>query len=188
MTSTALKALEDLNLRDNNQLEITPAKLREVITELVKKTGGFGDYDNSSSTLQSITAATWTKLTNDGLGADSFEDYLPYFSDTLFSADSIQLTGLPIGTLVTCRIDFTTQVLSNNTEVRLRARFKNDLGADVFDQIFETKNYKSIKTYSGVTFYEFYVGSSIEGGTVDFELNPDSNINALFNGVLITIP
>ena len=188
MTSTQLKALQDSNLATNNAKQITAEKLREVTTELIKKSGGWGDYNNSSAVLQNIAVATPIQLQNDGAGSLTNESYLPYYTSSLFSANAIDLTNIPEGTVITVRNDTTLNITSNNTDVQFRMKFKNSSGVEVYSSIYDFRSFKSAGQFSGVNFYEFYVGSDIVDGTVEFEVYGDNDFEARWNGVFITIP
>lgn len=188
MTSTQLKALQDTLLADNNQGEITPQDVRDVFTELIKKSGGWADYSNSAVDLQTISASTWTQLTNDGAGALTKTDYKPYYTTSLFNSNSVDLTDIPEGTVITLRNDITLNILSNNTDVLFRVKFKNEIGTEVFTQLYDYRAFKTQGQLSGVNFFEFYVGSDILNGSVELEINADHEIGAKWNGVFITIP
>lgn len=188
MTSTELKELQDSNLATNNERLISASKLRAVITELIKKSGGWADYNNSATGSQSISATTWTALTNDGAGALTNEDFLPYYSTGMFTSNEIDLSDLPLGTLVTVRFDTTATITTNNTEVLLRADFKDSEGASVFTSVFSTRVYKTQAAYSNIDTFTFYVGSGILNGSVALEAYGDQAFSIKYNGVLITIP
>jgi hypothetical protein len=192
MTSTQLKALQDSNLATNNARQITAEKLREVTTELIKKSGGWGDYNNSSATFQTIPGndegTIWTKLENNGQGLLTNENYLPYYTTSLFSNDAVDLTNIPEGTVLTVRFDIELSILSNNTDVLFRVKFKNSAGAEVYTSLYDYRAFKITGTLRGVNFYEFYVGSDIVDGSMEIELQCDNEMQALWHGAFITIP
>jgi hypothetical protein len=188
MTSTELKALLDTNLANNNNKEITAAKVRQAITEIIQKTGGWADYNNSSTTKQNITADSWQQLTNDGDGALTEESFMPYYTSSMFSGNAVDLSDIPLGTVVTLRNDITLRITSNNTDVIFRVKFKDSEGAEVYTHLYDFRAFKSQGELSGVNFYEFYVGKSILNGSVELEVFSDNNIEALWNGCFITIP
>jgi len=193
MTSTQLKALQDSNLATNNTRQITAEKLREVVTELIKKSGGWGDYNNSvGQPVQTIpdnnSETPWTKLENDGQGLLTNENYLPYYTTSLFSNSAIDLTNIPEGTVLTIRFDIELSILSNNTDVLFRVKFKNSAGAEVYTSLYDYRAFKTTGTLRGVNFYEFYVGSDIVDGSMEVELQCDNEIQAFWHGAFITIP
>lgn len=188
MTSTALKQLQDTLLNDNNSGQITPEDLRNVITELIKKSGGWADYNNSNTTPQTITASTWTALTNNGLGSFTNETYLPYYSNSLFSDNEIDLNGLPLGTVLTIRYELSLGILSNNTDVLFRINAKDSNGDSVYTSLFDYRSFKTTGNLTGVNFYELYVGQNILNGSIALEVFADNNITALWSGAFITIP
>lgn len=188
MTSTALKTLQDTLLNDNNSGQITPQDLRTVLTELIEKSGGWADYNNSNTTAQNITAGSWTELTNNGLGAFTNEEFLPYYSDGLFDNNEIDLNGLPLGTVLTIRYELTLNILSNNTDVLFRINAKDSDGNSVYTSLFDYRTLKNTGSLTGVNFYELYVGANILNGSIALEVYSDHNITALWSGAFITIP
>jgi hypothetical protein len=189
MNSSDLKTLQDTNLATNDAHEITAAKLREVTTELIKKSGGWADYNNSSTILQEIVGGgSWTQLTNDGAGAYTNTNYKPYYLTSLWSDNAVDLTDIPEGTLMTLRFDITLSILSNNTDVKFRVKFKNSEGTEVYTHLFDFRAFKSTGSLSGVNLYEFYVGSDILNGSAELEISCDKDIEATLNGILISIP
>jgi hypothetical protein len=188
MTSTQLKTLLDTNLANNNNKEITAAKVRQVITELIQKTGGWADYNNSITTKQTITAGSWQQLTNDGEGALTEETFMPYYTSSMFSDNAVDLSDIPTGTVLTLRNDITLNITSNNTDVLFRVKFKNSQGVEIYTHLYDFRVFKSTGELSGVNFYEFYVGKDILNGSVELEIYADHNIEALWNGCFITIP
>lgn len=192
MTSTEIKALQDANLATNDAHEITAAKLREVTTELIKKLGGWGDYaNNAEASPQSISGGEtpeWITLNNSGTGTLTNTDFLPYYVESLWSANKVQLNGLSLGTIITLRFDLTLNILSNNTDVLFRVLFRDSSKTEVYTHVFDYRAFKLSGTLSGVNFYEFYVGASILNGTAELQVQADKDITALFNGILITIP
>lgn len=188
MTSTQLKALQDTLLNDNNSGDITPEDLRTVITELIKKSGGWGDYNNSSTTPQTITSGQWTPLTNDALGTLTNETFLPYYSNGFFDANEVFLDGLLLGDILTIRFDLTLNILLNNTDVSLRINAKDSNGDSIYTSLFDYRSFKNEGSFTGVSFYELYVGSDILNGSIALEVFADRDITALWSGALVTIP
>jgi hypothetical protein len=188
MTSKQLKELQDTLLPDNNQGEISPQDVRDVLTELIKKSGGWADYSNSAVDLQTISANTWTQLTNNGTGVLTKIDYKPYYTTSLFNNNAVNLKDIPEGTVITLRNDITLNITSNNTDVLFRVKFKNSDGTEVFTQLYDYRVFKNTGQLSGVNFFEFYVGADILNGSVELEVNGDHNFGAKWNGIFITIP
>ena len=188
MTSTQLKALQDTLINDNNNGDITPQDIRDVFTELIKKSGGWADYNNSTSTKQSVTLGSWQQLNNDGLGAYTNETFLPYYSSGLFADNEIKLTDLPLGSMLTIRFEIGLDILSNNTDVQFRVKFKNSSGTEVFTSLFDYRSFKATGSLTGVNMYTFYIGSDILNGSASLEVFSDHDINAILSGIFITIP
>jgi hypothetical protein len=189
MKSSDLKILQDTNLATNDAHEITAAKLREVTTELIKSTGGWADYSNSSTReISPDEPSAWLTLTNDGEGAQTNDDFIPYYLTSLWSDNKVQLRDIQLGTIITLRFDIKLNITRNNTDVLFRIVFKDSEGTEVYTHLFDYRSFKSTGTLSGVNFYEFYVGESILNGTAEIQIQADHDISALLNGILISIP
>lgn len=186
MTQSELKALMDANLADNKTKAITAEKLREVVLELVKGTNGYGDYANTLS-AQSLTASTWTQLTNNGLGSDTNTDYLPYQSSGLLTSNEIDLEGLDVGRLVACRFQFTCDPTSTNDFIDFRVNFKNSAGVEQFQLQFHQKEFRTSSAKTFTTTFFFYIGSTIQNGSVALEANPNDTMSVKWDGVLVEV-
>jgi hypothetical protein len=191
MNSTALKALQDLNLATNSNKEITAAKVREFTTELIRAKGGWQDVDNSAA-AQPLTGGQWTVLTNDGLGGFSNDTYKPYWVDSLYGIDAdnvnaVILTGLEVGTWVELRMQFTAVPGTSNDYIDIRANFRNSSTVSQFTLLFEAKQFKAASSKTWVASLPFYVGSAIEGGSVVIEARPNINMNVRLDGILIKV-
>lgn len=188
MTSTQLKALQDANLATNDAKEITAAKLREFTTELIKKAGGWVFYQNSSSTKQSITADTETLLTNDGAGAETLLTYKPYFvENALLSSNAIQLSELPLGTIVHGRFSSSITTTANNTEIKLRAKFKDSEGAVISTYNFANIGFKSQGDHSINETGIFFVANGFEGGSIEFYAEADEAFQILWTDLTLDV-
>lgn len=179
----------DTNLADNSEGGISALDLRQVNESLIKKVGGWVDYNNGEAGLQSITASTWTALTNDGLGAYTDTSYKPYYlSGDWWSSNAIQLDEIEVGAFINCRFDITLGILSNNTDVQFRIHFMNSSEETIFSTLFDYRAFKTTGTLSGVNTFDFYVGASLEGAHAHIEVLADQNINAKLNGVVLHTP
>lgn len=188
MTSNELKTLIDTNLADNLHKDISAEDVRNVLYQLLRKSGGWADYSDSTSTLQSIDAETWTTLTNDGAGIYTNTDFLPYNTTSLFSDNEVQLSGLDLGTQLTLRFDLAIKTLSPSTDVVFRVNIKDSEGNSVYTHNYDLRTFKLATEMSGVNYYTFYVGEAIEDGSLAIELFADHNFQAKLNGIFITIP
>ena len=102
--------------------------------DIVKnKNGGFLDY-NDTSTLSapvSLISNTWTTIPNDGLGAFTNKNYLPYGVNELIdtSTGAIDPTELGLGDYILIRNDFTVTPSTNNSSLEFRYTLGTGAGA-----------------------------------------------------------
>lgn len=188
MNSAQLKVLQDLNLATNSNNAITAAKLREFTVELIKKAGGWLFYQNSSSTKQSITADTETLLTNDGAGDETLTTYKPYYLESaLLSSNAIQLSELELGTLVHGRFSSQITTTSNNTEIKLRAKFKNSGGTVIATYDFANIAFKDQGNHSINQTGIFFVANGFENGSIEFYAEADQNFQILWTDLTLDV-
>lgn len=188
MNSAQLKALQDLNLATNSNNAITAAKLREFTVELVKKAGGWFFYQNSSTTKQSISADTETLLTNDGAGDETLSTYKPYYvENALLSSNAIQLSELPLGTIVHGRFSSQITTTSNNTEIKLRSKFKNSAGAVIATYDFANVAFKFQGNHSINQTGIFFVANGFENGSIEFYAEADHSFQILWTDLTLDV-
>lgn len=188
MNSAQLKALQDLNLATNSNNAITAAKLREFTTELIKGVGGWVYYQNSSSTKQSLLADTETLLTNDGSGDDTLLTYKPYYvENALLSSNAIQLSELALGSIVHGRFTAQITTTSNNTEIKLRAKFKNSGGTVISTYDFANVAFKSQGDHSINQTGIFFVANGFENGSIEFYAEADANFQILWTDLTLDV-
>lgn len=188
MNSAQLKALQDVNLATNDAHEITAAKLREFTTELIKGVGGWVFYQNSSTTKQSLTADTETLLTNNGAGAETLITYKPYYvENALLSSNAIQLSELALGSIVHGRFSSQITTTANNTEIKLRAKFKNSEGAVISTYDFANIAFKDTGDHSINQTGIFFVANGFENGSIEFYGEADQNFQILWTDLTIDI-
>lgn len=188
MNSAQLKTLQDVNLATNDAHEITAAKLREFTTELIKGVGGWVHYQNSSSTKQSISANTETQLTNNGAGASTLITYKPYYVvNALLSSNAIQLSQLTLGSIIHGR--FTSQITTtaNNTEIKLKAKFKNSGGTVLSTYDFANVAFKTTGDHSINQTGIFFVANGFENGSIEFYAEADHSFQILWTDLTLDI-
>lgn len=188
MNSAALKILQDTNLATNDAKEITAAKLREFTTELIKGVGGWVYYQNSSTTKQTIAADTETQLTNNGAGAETLLTYKPYYvENALLSSNAIVLSELALGSIVHGR--FTSQITTtaNNTEIKLRAKFKNSEGTVISTYDFANVAFKTTGDHSINQTGIFFVANGFENGTIEFYGEADQSFQILWTDLTLDV-
>ena len=124
-------------------------------------TQGFWDYSNSSPT-QNIEASVWTKLENNGLGAQTLKDFaLPYHPE-IFNTQTNQLdfNNLEIGDTVDLRVIFNITTNVNNQIFRV-SQFSGIGEFEYEIPIIAEQQFKNHGTYSVSAFSEFYIGNEL---------------------------
>jgi len=188
MNSAQLKALQDLNLATNSNNAITAAKLREFTTDLIKGVGGWVHYQNGSVTKQTITANTETQLTNNGAGDETLLTYKPYYVDgALLSSNAIDLTELDLGSIIHGRFSSSITTTSNNTEIKLRAKFKNSSGTVISTYDFDNIAFKVQGNHSINQTGIFFVANGFENGTIEFYAESDHNSQILWTDLTLDV-
>ena len=83
---------------------------------------GFADYNDAATTLTpiSLTADTWTRLTNDEQGAYTNTGYMPLGVSRLFDEDGIDVSELSLGDSIIIRYDFTVTPAINGAFLEFR--------------------------------------------------------------------
>ncbi len=85
---------------------------------------GWADYADATTSTTPIvlTPNSWTQLTNDGAGANTRTDYLPFGVSSLMHtpAGTLNLTELSRGDIIKVRNTFTITPNSNNARINLR--------------------------------------------------------------------
>lgn len=96
------------------------------------RVNGFGDYNDTTtgSTPITLSANTWTTITNDGAGAFTNLSYLPTGVTQLMdtSTGSFDFSELALGDVVMIRNDFTVTPSTNNALLELRYQLGNGGG------------------------------------------------------------
>ena len=91
--------------------------LMELAIKSIEEVPGFGNYDDDISSNLSVTSSP-TKLTINGLGSQSNEDYLPYAirgTSSLWNTTTNKITPINIGDEYNLRIDFNILTKSGST-------------------------------------------------------------------------
>lgn len=130
---------------------------------------GFANYEDTATagTPISLTANTWTNLTNNGLGARTV-DKLPASVGTLWntSTNRFSFTDLPLYTQLTGRFDLTVVTTTANQLVDVQALVAIGSASEyefplVTQMYFKTAGTHQINIYNGM-----FIGSN------DVKLNP----------------
>ena len=165
------------------------AAAKAEIEELQTQTG-YVDYNDSatSSAPISVSANTWTKLTNNKLGANS-QSHLPSGITNLWNAVTNQfaLSELPLQSMVEFRADIEVTTTSANQVV------KSELALAIGDAIAfnlptnETA-FKTAGTHRLLASVPFYIGSlPVKSNPGEFRLWSDASCTVKVNGWYIRI-
>lgn len=188
MTNTELQALREATIVPNSNRDITADKLNAVLDELINKAGGWVFYKNSSSTKQNVVGLTETRLLNDGLGAETLTEHKPHFvQNGLFQDGIIDLGQLPTGSVVHGRFSADITTTSNNTEVKLKAKFRNSSGQIVAEYPFGDSEFKTQDNHSITEVGIFFVGNGFVNGTIEFYVESNVDVQILWTDLILDI-
>lgn len=147
---------------------------------------GFADYNDYATGIApaSISATTWTKLTNDGLGPYTLTAALPEGVDRLWNASTGQFdfTDLPVYSMVDLRADLSITTSAANQIVSLRM----DLAighASAFSIQPTQAQFKTTGTYHMAAHIPFYIGSApIAANPAELKIYTDASATVRVNG------
>jgi len=112
--------------------KVTAADLNEIKTSVnaaYDKFGGFADYEDAttSGTPINLSANTWTDLTNDKAGANTYSHLPSYISGDLWdsSANKIDTSKVGANKILLIRNDFDVTAGAANTRLDARLYFPN---------------------------------------------------------------
>tara|TARA_R110000765_G_scaffold311648_2_gene404836 strand:+ start:235 stop:801 length:567 start_codon:yes stop_codon:yes gene_type:complete len=104
--------------------ELTHTDVRNKINEVIENTGGFIDYNDTSTSTTPLTllADTWTTLPNDGLGAFTNKAYAPSGITELMDTTTGELdfTEVDLGVSLLIRNDYEVTPNVNNAQLQIR--------------------------------------------------------------------
>jgi hypothetical protein len=188
MTNTELKALRESLIYANNSQQITADNLASILDELINKTGGWVSYRNSTTAYQIVAADTPTKLTNDGAGDSSIITYKPhYITNPILSNSAIQMSEFPTGTIIHGRFSSDITTTSNNTEIKLKARFYRESGDLEFEYDFANVAFKTQGSHSITETGIFYVGDELLNGRIEFYAEADHGFEINWADLILDI-
>lgn len=153
--------------------------------EALQTRSGWADYQDTATTGTpiSISASTWTKLTNNKLGANS-QSNLPSGVTNLWNSVSNQLalSELPLKTTLEARVDFAITTTSANQVVRFRTRLA--IGTIVEFSLETTQNqFKTAGAQNVVITVPFYIGSdNVRLNPGEFQVWSDASATVIVNG------
>ncbi len=125
-------AIHSVSIDEDYQLTVRCNNNKIFILNTLKPadTGGFADYNDTSSAASPVTLVTdtWTDLPNNGLGAFTNLRFPTGVTNMLDdSTGAILVNELPVGSSILIRMDYTVTPNSNNSN--LKFRYKLGYGA-----------------------------------------------------------
>lgn len=159
--------------------------------EILQRQIGFADYNDAATAVTPINVApsTWTKLTNNTLGAATKTDALPVGVTSVWNAitNQLALTELPINTMIEVRKDITVTTTAANQIVKQRTKLA------ISDPIEFTLNpgeyqFKTAGLHDLVTNTFFYIGSEpVRLNPGEFQIWSDAAATVVVKGWYIRI-
>lgn len=156
----------------------------------LQKQIGFADYNDTATTSTpiNVTAATWTKLTNNTLGVNTVRALPSGVTDVWNAvADQLSLSECPVKTMLELRADLSITTTSANQIVRSRLRVAIGSPAE-FSLVGGGTQFKTAGTQDFVFNMPFYIGSD------NTRLNPgeiqvwsDSSLTVVVRGWYIRV-
>ena len=148
---------------------------------------GFVDYNDSATAITpiSVSSGTWTKLTNNKLGANTKTDALPDGVTSLWNSSTNQFdfSELPVNTMMDGRFDIVVTTTASNQTIDLSAfvaigspsAFEFTLMTSV---LFKTAGAHKISPYSGM-----YIGSAdVKNFPAEIRIKSDASCTVKVNG------
>jgi len=167
----------------NEWLEDSLGKSSDGTTSL--KTGGFIDYNDTSTTTTPIviTADTWIEIPNDGLGAFTNKNYKPEGVTELMLTPSgyIDASELVLGDSLLIRNDYSIVPNTNNSLLKFRYSLGTGAGSYTLE-----KTVGRLDSGSGASYRRSLVTDLIYMGDSNTKDNPIKlEINLSTTGILI---
>lgn len=188
MNSTVLKALSDELLASNASGAITAEDLRTVITDLIRRSGGLLNIDNTDKTEVSIPTSTWTTLDFTQGGAEEDLSAAPFYTDGLIVSNGLFSTE-DFDTYATlharCEVLFTTS--SANQVIKMRGVARNSGGTIVKTIEIIDLFYKTANSYAALPHLMVYVNPLTTNGTYELQVYSDDPMTAAFSNCLIRV-
>ena len=153
--------------------------------EILQRQIGYADYNDTLTTTTpiSVSPSTWTKLTNNKLGANT-RSRLPVGVTNLWNSTTNQmdLTELPVDTMVAFRMDLVVTTSAVNQIVKPRISFA--IGNVIAFQLEYSENYfKTAGAHKLVVSGSFYIGSdAVKNNPAEFQLWSDASCTVVVNG------
>lgn len=158
--------------------------------EALQNRNGWADYQDTATTTTpiSVSPSTWTKLTNNKLGANT-QSALPSGVTNLWNAVSNQLvlTEIPLKSTLEARIEIAVTTTAANQVVRLRTRLA--IGTIIEFSLESTQNqFKTAGAQNIVQSGSFYIGSdNVRLNPGEFQIWSDASATVVVNGWYIRV-
>ena len=151
---------------------------------------GFADYNDAATanTPISVTANTWTALTNDGLGAYTNTAYLPTGVTSLFSNNQIDVSGLDLGDVVNLRYDFTITPNVNGAFLEFRLTLGAGAGGYTLERPIGTLSNGAGYSYRVTGEFLVYMGdTNTRDNPIGLEVKCSEAASVVNAGLVITV-
>jgi len=159
--------------------------------ENLQQRGGFVDYNDTATTGTpiAVSASTWTKLTNNKLGANTKIDRLPSPITNLWDTTNNQLVlnEAALNTRFRFRLDVTVTTSGANQQVDFRTAFAVGSGNPFF-LYDKTIYYKTSGAHKIAVYGSFYIGSTLmQTYPAEFQIFSDSTCTVVVSGWYIEV-
>lgn len=153
--------------------------------EILQRQLGYADYNDTATTGSpiAVSPSTWTKLTNNKLGANT-RSRLPVGVTNLWNSTTNQmdLNELPVDTMIQVRLDIIVTTSAVNQVVKTRTSFA--IGNPVAFQLEASESfYKTAAAHKLVQHGSFYIGSdAVRINPAEFQIWSDASCTVVVNG------
>lgn len=153
--------------------------------EILQRQIGYADYNDTATTGSpiAVSPSTWTKLTNNKLGANT-RSRLPVGVTNLWNSTTNQmdLTELPVDTMIEARMDISVTTTAANQILKIRASFA--IGDAIAFQLEASEmQFKTAGAHKIVQSGSFYIGSDpVKNNPAEFQLWSDAACTVVVNG------
>ena len=154
---------------------------------------GFADYNDLATQTTPITllAATWTTMTNDGLGPNSNDTYLPAGTTQLMdtSTGAIDVSELELGDVLHVRNDFVVTQSANNSTLEARYSLGTGGGAYTLEHRIDKLDSGTGITYRYSLYSDIiYMGdANTRDNPITIQLQLSNAGTVVNNGTVITV-
>lgn len=123
---------------------------------------GFFDYNDSQASTINVSANTWTKLTNDGLGAYTNKVYKSVYLTDIWNTSTNQFnwTGMKLGDTVDIRVEFSITTTSPNQIMNMSIYNAVGNAAEYSVGFTPEVQYKNVGTRVVNAFTSIYMGDN----------------------------